>query len=100
MAVTNGQVAVDTTAGGTVIVPAANANQSQALGGGNILTRDIFLSNGSGAQVFLGKQGVTTSTGCPLAASTTLRLTIHIDEEIRGIVASTGTTVSYLASGS
>ncbi len=100
MATTSGQVAVTSGAGGTQIVPAANANQSQALGGGNILTRDVFLSNGSGAQVFLGPSGVTTSTGCPLAASTTLRLTIHIDEAIYGIVASTGTTVSFLASGS
>ena len=63
--------------------------------------RDVLISNGSGATVYLGgTSAVTTLTGCPLAASATLKLQLHLDEAVYGIVASTGTTVSWLAAGS
>lgn len=100
MATTSGQVAVTSGAGGTLIVPAPNANWGEGQGGYQGMNRDIFISNGSGATVFLGPSGVTIATGCPLAASTTLRISMHVDEALYGIVASTGTTVSFLASGS
>ena len=100
MAVTSGQVAVTNSAGGTVIVAAANLNFPQSQGDYQLSNRDVYLSNGSGATVFLGPSGVTTSTGVPLAASTTLKMQLHLDEAIYGIVASTGSTVSYLATGS
>ena len=100
MAITSGAVAVDTTVGGKVIVPVANANFPQSQGDYQLTNRDVFLSNGSGATVYLGPQGVTTSTGYPMAASTTLQIRLHLDEGIYGIVASTGSTVSFLASGS
>ena len=99
MAVKAGQVAVTTTVGGTVIVPAANANWNPS-DEDLAPSRCVVVSNGSGAAVVLGPSGVTTSTGLSLAASSSLTLWLHPDEEIRGIVASTGTTVSYLESGS
>jgi hypothetical protein len=100
MAVTAGAVAVDTTVGGKEIVPAPNPNYSQSQGGYQLPNRSIFLSNGSGATVYLGPHGVTTLTGYPMAASTTLQIELHLDEAIYGIVSSTGSTVSFLASGS
>ncbi len=99
MAVKAAHVAVDTSAGGTVIVPAANANWNPSEED-LAPSRCVVIANGSGAAVFLGPSGVTTSTGLSLAASTSLTIWLHADEEIRGIVASTGTTVSYLESGS
>lgn len=99
MAITSGQVSITTNA--TVIVAAANANYGQSQGGYQQANRDVFLTNSSGAVVFLGgTSGVTTATGCPLAASATVKLSLHLDEAIYGIVASTGSTVSYLATGS
>jgi hypothetical protein len=99
VAVKAGQVAVDTTAGGTVIVPAANANWNPSAED-LAPSRCVVLSNGSGATVFLGPEGVTTDDGCALAASTVLTVWLHPDEALYGIVASTGSTVSYLESGS
>ena len=100
MAVTSGQKAIDTTVGGTLIVAAPNATYGQEQGGYLLSNRDIALSNSSGAIVYLGPSGVTTTTGYPLAASGTLKIQLHIDEALYGIVASTGSTVSFLASGS
>lgn len=100
LATTSGQVAVTTAVGGVQIVAAPNATYGQEQGGYLLSNRDICLSNSSGATVFLGPQGVTTTNGYPLAASTTLKIQLHIDEAIFGIVASTGSTVSFLASGS
>lgn len=99
MAVTSNQVAV--TSAATLIVPASNLNVLQSEGGYQLANRDVFISNGSGATVFLGgTSAVTTLTGCPLAASTTLKMQLHLDEAIYAIVASTGSTVSFLAAGS
>lgn len=97
MAISSGQVAV--TSSGQAIVPAVNPNYSQSQGGYELATRDVIISNGSGAVVFLGPLGVTAGNGCPLAASTTVKLQLHLDEAVYGIVASTGTTVSFLATG-
>lgn len=97
MAINSGQVAVSTSA--ITIVP-AKSTRSEVLGGHELPNRDVYLSNSSGAIVFLGDSTVTTSTGAPLAASATLRISIHLDEAIYGIVTSTGSTVSFLASGS
>lgn len=96
MAVKAGQVAV--TSGGEAIVPAANPdwNPSEE---DLAPSRCVFISNSSGAAVFLGPSGVTTLTGFSLAASGSLTLWLHPDEAVYGIVASTGTTVSYLESG-
>jgi hypothetical protein len=100
VALTSGTVAVDTTVGGKQIVPAPNPTYGQSQGGYQNPNRSIFLSNSSGATVFLGPQGVTTANGYPMAASTTLQILLHLDEAIYGIVASTGSNVSFLASGS
>ncbi len=97
MAVASGQVAV--TSAGQKVVPEANAawNPSEE---DLAPSRYVVVSNGSGAAVFLGAVGVTTSTGLFLAASTSMSFWLHPDEAIYGVVASTGTTVSYLESGS
>ncbi len=96
MAVASGQVAV--TSAGQKVVPEANAswNPSEE---DLPPSRYVIVSNGSGAAVFLGGPDVTTVTGLSLAASTSMGFWLHPDEAIYGIVASTGTTVSYLESG-
>ncbi len=97
MAVASGQVSV--TSAGQKVVPEANAAwnpSSEDLAP----SRYVVVSNGSGATVFLGGAGVTTGTGLSLAASTSMGFWLHPDEALYGIVASTGTTVSYLESGS
>lgn len=97
MAINSGQVSVTSTAG--VVVP-AKSTRSQVLGGHDLPNRDVVVTNGTGAIVYLGDSTVTTSTGLPVAVSTSIRISIHLDESIYGIVASTGSTVSFLASGS
>ena len=96
MAVSSGQVAV--TSAGQLVVPAANAawNPSRE---DVAPSRYVVVSNGSGAAVFLGGSGVTTLTGLSLAASSSQGFWLHPDEAIYAIVASTGTTVSFLESG-
>ena len=89
-------VSCTTTAGGTSIctVPANGA--------------PVMISNGSGGTVYLGNSGVTTSTGYPLAASTSVLLAygwgslINVDRpggqscSLYGITASGSSTVTYL----
>lgn len=100
MSVLSNQVAVTSAAGGTAIVPsAATANYIAGNDDGGP-TRYVLIGNGTGATVYLGTSGVTTTTGLPLATSTTVGFWLAPDEVVYGIVASTGTTVSYLESGS
>lgn len=54
------------------------------------------ISNGSGGTVQLSGQGVTTTTGYPLAASTTITVTLYPGDAIYAIAASTTSTVSVL----
>jgi hypothetical protein len=63
--------------------------------------RFVYVTNGSGATVFLGGSGVTTATGVALAASTTFPtpFILRPTEGLYGIVSSTGTTVSVLSTG-
>ena len=97
MAVASGQIAV--TSAGQLVVPAANAHWNPSRED-MAPSRYVVVSNGSGAAVFLGASGVTTGTGLSLAASASQGFWLHPDEALYGIVASTGTTVSFLESGS
>lgn len=64
----------------------------------------VLITNGSGATVFLGNSNVTTTTGYSLAASTSVLVTYGmfspdgggVSCALYGIVASTGSTVTYL----
>ena len=80
----SGQVSVTTTA---TLICTIEGNES-----------GVLISNGSGATVYLGGSAVTTSTGLPLAASTTITVPTYGGAKVSlyGIVASTGTTVSFL----
>jgi hypothetical protein len=54
------------------------------------------ISNGSGGTVQVSGQGVTTSTGYPLAASTTITVTLYPGDAVYAIAASTTSVVSVL----
>ena len=58
----------------------------------------VVINNSSGATVFLGGGGVTTATGFPLAASTTITLPTYGGAacSLYGVVASTGSTISFI----
>jgi hypothetical protein len=81
----SGQVSVTSTVGGTLIASSGTSSS-------------ILVSNGSGAQVFLGGAGVTVATGLPVAASTTVTVPAAGGQNaaLYGIVASTSSTVSFL----
>ena len=63
MAIASGQVSVNSTVGGTAIVPSrASANYI----GGNSdepPTRYVLINNGTGILIYIGGSGVTTTTG-------------------------------------
>lgn len=101
MAVKSGSVTVGPT-GATGIVAAPNPNYSQAEGGNKAPNRNVVITNGATAAVYLGgSTGVTgPSNGYTLAPSASVNLLLHLDEAIYGVVASTASTVSYIASGS
>lgn len=89
MAYSNGSVTVTSTATLICTTPASLGN--------------VLLANGSGAVVYLGGPGVTSSganMGVPVAASTTVTVPISgAGDALYGIVASTSTTVTYLVPG-
>jgi hypothetical protein len=100
MAVTSGQVSCTSAAPGTLILPAPNPTYGQEQGGYQQPNRNIFLANAATATVFVGPSGVTTATGYPLLANGTMNISLHLDEALYGIVASTASVVSFVASGS
>ncbi len=79
----NAQVSVDTTAGGTTIL-AASAGRAGAV-----------LTNHGTTSIFIGTGAVTTSNGFELKGGESVPM--PTDSEIKGIVASTTVTVSYLS---
>ena len=80
----SGQVAVTTT---PTLIATIEGNQNGTLVG-----------NGTGATVFLGGPTVSTTTGFPLAVSTNVVIPAYGGARLSlyGVVASTGTTVSFL----
>jgi hypothetical protein len=54
------------------------------------------ITNGAGGAVQLSGPGVTSSTGYPLAASTTITVTLYPGDAIYAVAASTTSTVSVL----
>lgn len=80
----SGQVAITTSA---TLICTLEGNES-----------GIAINNGTGATVFLGGPTVTTTTGFPLAASTNIIIPTYggAKESLYGIVASTGSTISFL----
>lgn len=104
MAISSGQVVVGAT-GATAaaqVVVAAASTYTQTIGGQAQPSRNVVLSNGSGATVYIaGTTGVTgPSNGFPLAASTSLSLPLHFNEAICVVAfGTTGSTIQYLATG-
>ena len=80
----SGQVAITTTA---TLICTIEGNES-----------GVLLSNTSGAPVFLGGPGVTTANGFQMPISTTLLVPTYGGAKVSlyGIVASTGSTISFL----
>lgn len=82
-ALSNNQVTVDTTAGGVTIL-AASAGRAGAI-----------ITNQGSVACFIGTGSVSTSNGFSLAAGESVAL--PTDSDIKGITASSSTTVGYLA---
>lgn len=80
----SGQVAVTTT---PTLICQVEGNETGTM-----------INNGSGAIVYLGGPNVTTTTGFPLAISSTIMVPTYGGANVKlyGVVASTGTTVSFL----
>jgi hypothetical protein len=56
----------------------------------------VVITNGSGGVVQLSGQGVTTTTGYPMAASTTITVTLYAGDALYAIAASATSTVNVL----
>jgi hypothetical protein len=89
MAVSATRVTVDTTAGGTEIVTAA------VTGGG---TR-VNLRNRGSVAVYIGADGVTTSTGYQLDAGESVGFLMEDGESVYGITGSSSAAVHVLKGG-
>lgn len=79
----NGQVSVNTTAGGTTILAASAGRQG------------AVITNQGSVTCYIGTGSVTTSNGFLLAAGESIAL--PTDSDIKGITASSSTTVGYLS---
>jgi hypothetical protein len=77
------QVSVGTTA--TLIIAATKPNTSR---------QSVTIYNTSGATVFVGGSGVTTTTGHGIVAGGSL--TLPVSGPVYGVVASSTSTVSYI----
>lgn len=89
MPVGSGQIAV--TSAAPVLL--ASAPQSGATGP----VGSVFISNGTGAAVFLGGANVTSSTGATLAVSTAITLSLFPGDAIYAITAAaTSSTVGVI----
>jgi hypothetical protein len=95
MAIGSNQVAVTSTPA-VVVVPAVNVNFPYNQPGP---TRSVTIVNGAGGQVFLGGPGVTTATGLPLAASSSISISLYPGDALYAIAAGATSTVAYLESG-
>lgn len=84
MNIATGQVSVDTTTGGKLIA-------AERAGRGRII-----LINGGTSDVFIGLQGITTTTGALLAGVKGQTLTLQTEAAIYGIVGSSTEPVSYI----
>lgn len=60
----------------------------------------FYLTNGSGAAIFLGASGVTSSNGAQVAASTTLTGLLFPGDAVYACTASSTSTVGVLQTGS
>lgn len=82
-ALSNGQVTVDTTAGGTTIISASAGRQG------------VIITNQGSVACYVGTGTVTTSNGFLLNAGESVA--VPTDSEVKAITASSSTTVGYLA---
>ena len=97
MTIVSGQVNATGTA---QILIAALSTGGDASSGGYEESRSVAVTNATGTNVYLGgTTGVSSSTGLLLPTSATVYLVLHPDEQVC-VVGATGSTVSYLASGS
>lgn len=79
----NGQVSVDTTSGGVTIL-AASAGR-----------KGVIIKNQGSVTCYIGTGSVTTSNGLELKAGESVG--IETDSDVKGITASSSTTVGYLS---
>jgi hypothetical protein len=82
-ALSNGQVTADTTAGGVTIVAASAGRQG------------VIITNQGSIDAYIGTGTVSTSNGFFLGAGESVG--IPTDSEVKGITASSSTTIGYLA---
>jgi hypothetical protein len=82
-ALSNNQVAVDTTAGGTTILAASVGRQG------------VIITNQGSVNCYIGTGSVTTSNGFLLGPGESIG--IPTDSDVKGITASSSTTIGYLA---
>lgn len=82
-ALSNGQVSVDTTVGGTTIISASAGRQG------------VIITNQGSVACYVGTGTVTTSNGFLLNAGESVA--IPTDSDVKAITASSSTTVGYLA---
>lgn len=59
---------------------------------------DLLIRNPGAASVYLGDDGVTTTTGFEVAAGDSVGLQLAYNEEVHGVVATGSVTVHYLRS--
>lgn len=99
MAVTSGQVAMNSSTA-TQIVAAANVNTIY-VGHGQTQRYVALINLDASNDVFIGGPGVTTGTGMKLAHGATAPtiLTLAQGDAIYGICSSSTPTVSYIESG-
>ena len=84
-AFTTGQISIDTTVGGKLII-AANANRMRLL----------LQMTGTTQDVYIGPSGVTTSTGALFSAIKGNQFLLRTSAAVYGIVASGTQTISYI----
>lgn len=69
---------------------------AQAPAGGSGPVASVFISNGSGAAIFLGGAHVTSSNGASLAASTAITLWLFPGDALYAITASSTSSVGVI----
>lgn len=82
-AISNGQVSVDTTSGGVTILAASAGRQG------------VLIKNQGAVTCYIGTGTVTTANGMELKAGESMSL--PTDSDVKGITASSSTTISYLS---
>lgn len=99
MAVTAGQVALNSSTA-TAVVVAADATWLPQRDGPSSPTRDVTIINTNAQTIYLGALAPTTATGYQLVQNGVLRISLFPDEAIYAIATSATPTISYIESGS